>query len=202
MKKLTILFILPILLFSCRHVSDYVRTPKGYLHGVGDTHGVSTELPPEAALGQGYWDVPANASGPKKIIIDNKTQKITYYIGNTLVGMSPTSTGKEGYSTPPGTYKITQKEKNYKSGTYGVLRRKGTNEIVNNDFSTKTDKVQPGTYYDPAPMPYFMRFHGGYGMHVGFVAGYPVSHGCVRLPEDMAKIFFENTPIGTTCIVR
>ncbi len=51
-------------------------------------------------------------------------------------------------------------------------------------------------------MPYWMRITGGYGMHVGFVTGYPVSHGCVRLPEDMAKIFFEHTPIGTKVTIR
>jgi lipoprotein-anchoring transpeptidase ErfK/SrfK len=39
-------------------------------------------------------------------------------------------------------------------------------------------------------------------MHQGFVAGYPVSHGCVRMPEDMARIFYENTPMGTTVIVK
>ena len=51
-------------------------------------------------------------------------------------------------------------------------------------------------------MPYWMRITGGYGMHVGFVTGYPVSHGCVRLPEDMAKTFFEHTPIGTNVTIR
>ena len=39
-------------------------------------------------------------------------------------------------------------------------------------------------------------------MHVGFVTGYPVSHGCVRLPADMAKTFFENTPLGTKVTIR
>ena len=38
--------------------------------------------------------------------------------------------------------------------------------------------------------------------HVGFVTGYPVSHGCVRLPADMAKTFFEHTPLGTKVTIR
>lgn len=207
MNKILLTVLLALPLCSCHQTIDKIRGlslgNEGYLNGVGaQPAGVSTEIPPEARLGQGFWDVPAGATGPKKLIIDTKQQKVTYYIGDTLVGYSPMSSGKEGHGTPPGTYKIIQKAADYKSGTYGVLRSKSTNEVVNSDFSTKTGKVLPGTYYDPAPMPYFMRFYGGYGMHVGFVAGYPVSHGCVRLPADMAKTFFDNTPLGTTCIVK
>lgn len=35
-----------------------------------------------------------------------------------------------------------------------------------------------------------------------WLTGYPVSHGCVRLPADMAKTFFENTPLGTKVTIR
>jgi lipoprotein-anchoring transpeptidase ErfK/SrfK len=46
-------------------------------------------------------------------------------------------------------------------------------------------------------MPYFLRFHGGYGLHAGFLPGFPASHGCVRMPERMAQIFFANSSQGT-----
>lgn len=173
-----------------------------YLSGVGTTSGVNTDLPPEARLGQGYWDKPAGIQGEPHIIIDLKQQKVFYNIGSTLVGISPMSSGKEGYGTPRGTYKIIQKDANYKSGTYGVLRSKATGAVVNGDYNAKSGGSPAGTYFDPAPMPYWMRITGGYGMHVGFVTGYPVSHGCVRLPEDMAKKFFENTPLGTKVTIR
>ena len=84
-----------------------------YLSGVGATSGVNTDLPPEARLGQGYWDLPAGTQGEKHIIIDLKQQKVFYYVGTTLVGVSPMSSGKEGYGTPRGTYKIIQKDANY-----------------------------------------------------------------------------------------
>ncbi len=173
-----------------------------YMEGVGNNAGVNTSIPAEARLGQGYWDKPDNVKGERHIIIDLKQQKVLYYFGKTLVGTSPMSSGKEGFGTPKGTFKIIQKDANYKSRTYGVLRNRATGEVVNGDFNTKSDKVAGGTYFDPAPMPYWMRITGGYGMHVGFVAGYPVSHGCVRLPADMAKIFFENTPLGTKVTIR
>lgn len=186
-------------------IADKVRNPgqqDAYLQGVGSTAGVNTDLPPEARLGQGYWDKPAGIQGAPHIIIDLKQQKVLYYIGATLVGVSPMSSGKEGHGTPKGTYKIIQKDANYKSGTYGVLRSRATGAVVNGDYNARAGSSPAGTYFDPAPMPYWMRITGGYGMHVGFVAGYPVSHGCVRLPADMAKTFFENTPLGTKVTIR
>ena len=50
-------------------------------------------------------------------------------------------------------------------------------------------------------MPNFMRFNGGVGMHTGFLPGYPASHGCVRMPDHMARVFFENAEIGTPVVV-
>ena len=46
-------------------------------------------------------------------------------------------------------------------------------------------------------MNFFMRFNGSIGMHTGYIPGYAASHGCVRLPQHMAKTFFANAPKGT-----
>ena len=51
-------------------------------------------------------------------------------------------------------------------------------------------------------MPNFMRFNHGIGMHTGFLPGYAASHGCVRMPEQMASKFYENAEIGTPVIVE
>jgi len=40
------------------------------------------------------------------------------------------------------------------------------------------------------------------GMHEGFMAGYPASHGCVRMPTRMADIFFQNVSTGTPVRVQ
>ena len=39
-------------------------------------------------------------------------------------------------------------------------------------------------------------------MHEGLVTAAPESHGCIRLPREMAKIFFENTVVGTPVIIK
>jgi lipoprotein-anchoring transpeptidase ErfK/SrfK len=51
-------------------------------------------------------------------------------------------------------------------------------------------------------MNWFMRFgdgtgHRAEGMHTGFLPGYPASHGCVRLPDDIAKLLYDHVVIGT-----
>jgi hypothetical protein len=48
----------------------------------------------------------------------------------------------------------------------------------------------------PAPMPYFMEFRKYVGMHAGYLPGYAASHGCVRMPRDLAAESFVRVPGG------
>ena len=38
-------------------------------------------------------------------------------------------------------------------------------------------------------------------MHAGYLPGYPASHGCVRMPRDLAAMFFDEVHIGTRVTV-
>ena len=52
-------------------------------------------------------------------------------------------------------------------------------------------------------MLWFMRLTGeGVGMHVGILPGYAASHGCVRMPMDIAPMFYDKVKVGTTVVVR
>jgi ankyrin repeat protein len=83
------------------------------------------------------------------------------------------STGRNGYSTKRGEFVITNKERNHRSTIYHV------------------------------EMPYFMRLSClDFGMHAGYVPNYPASHGCIRLPEDTARKFFSEIPVGTLVTVQ
>src|SRR5437868_12991905 len=62
-------------------------------------------------------------------------------------------------------------------------------------------KVPRGGKFMPAPMHYFMRFHEADGMHAGYLPGYPASHGCVRMPEQLAIAFFHAVEVGTPVAV-
>lgn len=47
-------------------------------------------------------------------------------------------------------------------------------------------------------MKWFMRLtDSGVGMHVGILPGYPASHGCIRLPADIAPLIYQKVGIGT-----
>jgi len=143
-----------------------------------------------------YWDGDGVAGAPY-ILIRLGEQKAYFYKGNQLVGVSAISTGREGFDTPTGKFRIIQKSKDHVSSLYGNYVDAKTGEVVMSDVDTRVDKRPPGAVFDGAKMPYFMRIVGGYGMHAGFLPGYPASHGCIRMPERMAKIFFENVELKT-----
>ncbi len=142
-----------------------------------------------------YWDGEGIPGSPA-VVISLSQQRAYFYKGNQLVGVSLISTGTDQYETPTGDFKIIQKNKDHESNLYGDYKYPdGT--IAMKDIDTSKDPQPPGTVYDGADMPYFMRFTGGVGMHGGFLPGFPASHGCVRMPEPMAKIYFENVSNGT-----
>jgi lipoprotein-anchoring transpeptidase ErfK/SrfK len=142
-----------------------------------------------------YWDGDG-VSGSPSITIDLQQQKAFFYKGGNLVGVSMISSGREGFDTPSGNFKITQKSKNHASNLYGDYVDGSGNVVVSN-IGVRTDSKPLGTTFRGAPMPYFMRIHGGVGMHAGFLPGFAASHGCIRMPERMAQIFFVNVSHGT-----
>ena len=142
-----------------------------------------------------YWDGDG-VSGSPSITINLGEQKAFFYKDGRLVGVSMISSGREGYRTPPGQYKVLQKSKDHVSNLYGDYVDHGCNVVVAN-VGVKRDPKPPGSKFRGAPMPYFLRFHGGYGLHAGFLPGFAASHGCVRMPERMAQIFFANVSHGT-----
>jgi len=147
-----------------------------------------------------YWnDEPA--SGPPQIVISISQQWAFLFKGDTLVGASVVSSGKQGFETPPGRYKVIQKDINHVSNLYGDYVDEEGNIVKHNVDVTK-DPQPEGTEFKGAPMRYFLRFTGGYGMHAGMLPGYRASHGCVRLLSAMAKHFFENVEIGTPVTVE
>jgi len=143
-----------------------------------------------------YWDGDG-VQGAPSIVIDLSDQTASFYKGAKLVGVSAISTGREGFATPVGSYRILQKNPNHVSNLYGDYVDASGNVVVRNVGVNKDPKPE-GTSFRGAPMPYFMRLtNSGVGMHQGFLPGVPDSHGCIRMPEKMVKIFFDNAPLKT-----
>ena len=142
-----------------------------------------------------HWDG-EGVSGAPSLLIKLGHQRAYFYKNGELVGVSTISTGREGFGTPLGNFKILQKDKDHASSLYGdYVDAKGG--IIKKDVDRSKDKMPPGAKFDGAKMPFFMRITGGVGMHEGFLPGYPASHGCIRMPRRMAEIFFRNVEVGT-----
>lgn len=91
------------------------------------------------------------------------------------INRSSTSTGRAGHSTPKGEFTIVEKNRTHRSTIYH------------------------------ASMPFQMRLNEwAISLHAGYVPGGKrrASHGCIRLPLEKAKEFFDVVPRGTKVIIK
>mgnify|MGYP001043930328 CR=1 FL=1 len=100
------------------------------------------------------------------------SQTFNYYEDDQLLWSGRISSGAAEHPTPRGSFSVTAKNKNKRSGSY-------TN------------------YFDMAtPMPYALQFSGPYWVHEGYVPNEPASHGCVRLRYEDAKFVYSRMRVG------
>ena len=134
-----------------------------------------------------------------RVIINLSDQRASLVEHGRIILVSPIASGKPGWSTPTGNFSVFNKDFDHRSRSFGsVVDAYG--RVVNSN-ATPSSHVPPGGHYQPAPMPYFMEFSPAVGMHAGYLPGYPASHGCVRMPQDLAAVFFERVQIGTPVTV-
>jgi lipoprotein-anchoring transpeptidase ErfK/SrfK len=139
--------------------------------------------------------------GPAKIVVQIQKQRAYFFKGGVIVGETTVSTGKPGFSTPPGQYRVVWKDKDHISTRFGDYVDDYGN-VVKSNVDSKKDSRPPGSHFDGARMPYAMFFRGGYAMHQGYVPPYAASHGCIRLPNGIAEIFFNAAELGTPVLVK
>jgi lipoprotein-anchoring transpeptidase ErfK/SrfK len=150
-----------------------------------------------------FFFIAAVASGqsenPSRVEIDLSQQTAYLIRGHRIVMQSPVSSGRYGHLTETGSFKVIEKELNHHSSIYGkIVDGYGRTVVADADVDMT---VPRGSKFVPAPMPYFMRFHGADGLHAGYLPGYPASHGCVRMPEDLAVAFYQAVDVGTPVTV-
>jgi lipoprotein-anchoring transpeptidase ErfK/SrfK len=135
------------------------------------------------------------ATQPLSIVISLSKQRVYLMVGGNIAVDSPTSTGKKGHETPKGEYTILEKDPNHQSNLYGdFVNEKGV--VVKKGIAAKKDTPPTGAHYCGASMKFFMRLSPeGMGMHAGILPGYPASHGCIRLPLEMAKTIYKTITV-------
>ena len=155
----------------------------------------------KTGLPEGAWWSAEPSDGSHKIVISLEEQRVALFRGKQLVGLSPISSGREGHSTGPGNFRITEKDPEHRSSYYGAYVD-DAGFVVVEDVDSRKDSRPPGAVFQGADMRYFMRVNGPIGMHQGYLPGYPASHGCIRLPGSMAALFFHATPEGTPVEIK
>jgi lipoprotein-anchoring transpeptidase ErfK/SrfK len=118
--------------------------------------------------------------GTRRIEVNLAEQWLYAYEGETLVYDAPVSTGRDGWETPAGHFRINRKlEKTTMRGN------------------------ERGESWEVPDVPHVMYFtneghalHGAY-WHNEFGTGVRRSHGCVNLPLDDAAALYAWAPIGT-----
>ena len=134
-----------------------------------------------------------------RVEIDLGRQTAYLISGRRVVMQSPISSGRYGHLTETGSFKVIEKERSHHSSIYGkIVDEYGRTVVADADVDMR---VTSGCKFVPAPMPYFMRFHGADGLHAGYLPGYPASHGCVRMPDQLAIAFYNAIEVGTPVTV-
>ena len=116
---------------------------------------------------------PDKPRGAVILAVSLADQRLTIWDNGVVVARSMVSSGVAGHETPRGVFTVLQKQRMHRSNIYSN-----------------------------APMPFMQRITwSGVALHQGHVTGRQASHGCVRLPADVAKKLFGYTRMGARVII-
>jgi lipoprotein-anchoring transpeptidase ErfK/SrfK len=131
------------------------------------------------------------------VVVSLSKQRAWLMLNDQIVVDSPISSGKRGHTSPTGHLRVLEKDANHRSNIYGDFAD-AAGRVVRAGVSARIDAAPSGTHFVGAAMKWFMRLtEDGIGMHVGLLPGYPASHGCIRMPSDAAKLFYDHVKVGT-----
>lgn len=136
------------------------------------------------------------------VVVSLSKQRAYLLLGAEIAIDTPISSGKAGRPTPQGNFHVLEKDPEHRSNIYGAFCD-SQRRIVREGVSSVIDSAPSGTHFIGAPMRWFMRLTDkGVGMHTGVLPGYAASHGCIRLPDAIAKMIYDKVKVGTPVEVR
>ena len=134
---------------------------------------------------------------PLSIMVSLSKQRAYLLVGGKVAVDSPISSGRRNGWTPKGNFSVLEKDPNHHSSLYGNFLD-SSGRVIRSGVSSRMDAAPSGTHFSGAPMRFFLRLTPqGVGMHVGILPGYPASHGCIRLPQEMAEIIYSTVGLNT-----
>ena len=145
--------------------------------------------------------LPERHSGRPSIVVNLRAQEAYLYRAGYRTASSRISSGREGYRTPVGRFEVIRKDENHRSSVYGDYVD-DSGHVVKANVDARRDSKLPHSHFVGAPMPYFLEFSPGYGLHEGYLPGVPASHGCIRMPYWKARQFYEAAHLGTLVVIK
>ena len=145
--------------------------------------------------------LPESHSGRPSIVVSLRAQEAYLYRAGHRTAESRISSGREGYRTPVGRFQVTRKDEAHRSSVYGDYVD-DSGRVVKANVDIRRDAKPPHSHFVGAPMPYFLEFSPGYGLHQGYLPGVPASHGCIRMPYWKARQFYNAAHVGTVVIIK
>jgi len=145
--------------------------------------------------------LPESHSGRPSIVVSLRAQEAYLYRAGHRTAESRISSGREGYRTPVGRFQVTRKDEDHRSSVYGDYVD-DSGRVVKANVDIRRDAKPPHSHFLGAPMPYFLEFSPGYGLHQGYLPGVPASHGCIRMPYWKARQFYNAAHVGTVVIIK
>jgi len=135
---------------------------------------------------------PANV----KVKVSLSTQNVYVMEGDRPLLVAATCVGTPQKPTPKGTMRVTRKERDKRSYSYGYW-------VKGNEIRPGKSGERPGAGYRYVgyPMQYWVEFKPAYGFHQGYVWPVPRSHGCLRLHKNVAAKFFALVQVGTPVVI-
>ena len=146
-------------------------------------------------------NLPESHSGQSSIVVSLRAQEAYLYRGGYRIASSRISSGREGYRTPLGHFQVIRKDENHHSSLYGDYVD-DSGRVVKANVDSRRDSKPPHSHFVGTPMPYFLEFSPGYGLHQGYLPGVPASHGCIRMPYWKARQFYNATRVGTPVVIK
>jgi lipoprotein-anchoring transpeptidase ErfK/SrfK len=146
-------------------------------------------------------NLPEPHSGRPSIVVSLRAQQAYLYRAGHRTASSRISSGREGYRTPVGRFRVTRKDEDHRSSLYGDYVD-DSGRVVKANIDSRRDRKPPHSHFVGTPMPYFVEFSPGYGLHQGYLPGVPASHGCIRMPYWKARQFYNAAHLGTLVVIK
>ncbi|SDH53618.1 L,D-transpeptidase family protein [Microbacterium pygmaeum] len=171
---------------------DVLREEAAGISGraLGDTSSVASDYATQLSTGNAAFTLPVTEVAPvittlaRRIEVNLSDQQAVLYENNAVVQSWYISSGKDGFNSGTGNFRINSKL---------------TSQNMGNRDLTKAP------YYFTPDVPYVMYYNGDEALHGTYWHdnfGNQMSHGCINMPVSAAEYVFDWAPIGTEVSVH